>query len=221
MSRMLPGGAIAPYEPPGAWSGRWRSSPCVSRCRWRGPPPPGVDADPDLYLDAVRSADLRGVALYRFLHGQGGVARPYCMIFVGQWRSKQGHDAIAQHLIHSALVAVHGRHQAFEDRVERLAGFFGIPVGEQLHGALQVGEEHRDLLALAFESALRVEDLLSQMHGRVRAWARSGSLAGTAAVAVPLIQTSTLPSSSTARRWASMSSAFGSSGTRHRARSVV
>src|SRR5262249_29162134 len=101
---------------------------------------------------------------------QGGVARPYRMIFVGQWRSKQGHDAIAQHLIHGTLVAVHGRHQAFEDGVEELAGFFGIPVGEELHGALQVGEEHRDLLALAFESALRVEDLLSQMRGRVRAW---------------------------------------------------
>ena len=41
--------------------------------------------------------------------------------------------------------------------------------------------------------------------------ARSGSLAGTAAIAVPLTQTSTLPSSSAARRWASMSSAFRSS----------
>jgi hypothetical protein len=65
---------------------------------------------------------------------------------------------------------VHGRHQAFEDWVKELAGFFRVPVGKQLHGALQVGEKHRDLLTLAFESALRVEDLLSQMRGRVRAW---------------------------------------------------
>jgi hypothetical protein len=31
----------------------------------------------------------------------------------------------------------------------------GIAVGEQLHGALEVGEEHRHLLALAFEGRLR------------------------------------------------------------------
>jgi hypothetical protein len=30
-----------------------------------------------------------------------------------------------------------------------LARLFGIAVGEQLHGALEVGEEDRDVLALA------------------------------------------------------------------------
>jgi hypothetical protein len=37
----------------------------------------------------------------------------------------------------------------------------------QLHGALQIGEEHRDLLALAFESGLGDEDLLGQVLGGV------------------------------------------------------
>jgi hypothetical protein len=33
-------------------------------------------------------------------------------------------------------------------------GFLGVAVGEQLHGALEIGEQHGDLLTLAFDSAL-------------------------------------------------------------------
>jgi len=44
----------------------------------------------------------------------------------------------------------------------------GIAVSEQLHGALEVGKQHGDLLALAFESRLGGEDLLSEMLRRVR-----------------------------------------------------
>ena len=43
----------------------------------------------------------------------------------------------------------------------------GIAVGEQLHRALEIGEEHGDLLALAFEGALRGEDLLGEVLGGV------------------------------------------------------
>jgi hypothetical protein len=42
-----------------------------------------------------------------------------------------------------------------------------IPVGEQLHGPLQVGEEHGDLLALALESRFGDEDLLGEVLGGV------------------------------------------------------
>jgi hypothetical protein len=51
---------------------------------------------------------------------------------------------------------VDGLHHPFEDGIEELARLLGIAVSEQLHGALEVGEEHRHLLALAFESGLRV-----------------------------------------------------------------
>jgi hypothetical protein len=40
-------------------------------------------------------------------------------------------------------------------RVEDPSGLLGIAIGEQLHRALHVGEQHRYLLALAFERALR------------------------------------------------------------------
>jgi hypothetical protein len=36
-------------------------------------------------------------------------------------------------------------------------------VGEELHGSLQVGEEDRDLLSLAFERRLGGEDLLGEV----------------------------------------------------------
>ena len=74
------------------------------------------------------------------------------MILVGERRAKQRHDAVAHHLVHRALVAVHGLHHALEHGVEELARLLGVAVGEQLHRALEVGEEHGDLLALAFQA---------------------------------------------------------------------
>ena len=45
--------------------------------------------------------------------------------------------------------------------------FLGVAVGQELHGALQVGKEHRDLLAFAFEGTAGGEDLLRQVGGGV------------------------------------------------------
>jgi hypothetical protein len=44
----------------------------------------------------------------------------------------------------------------------------GITVGQQLHGPLEIREEDRDLLALAFERGLRGQDLLGEVLGGVR-----------------------------------------------------
>ena len=51
--------------------------------------------------------------------------------------------------------------------IEQLARLLRIAVGEQLHRALEVGEEHGHLLALALEGGLGREDLLGEMFGRV------------------------------------------------------
>ena len=53
------------------------------------------------------------------------------------------------------------------DGIEQLARLLGIAVGEQLHRALEVGEEHGHLLALALQRGLRGEDLLGEVLGRV------------------------------------------------------
>ena len=54
-----------------------------------------------------------------------------------------------------------------EDGVEELARLLGVAVGEQLHRALEVGEEDRHLLALAFERGLGGEDLLGEVLGGI------------------------------------------------------
>ena len=85
------------------------------------------------------------------------------MVLVGDRRAEERHDAVAHHLVDGALVAVDGLHHPLEDGVEELAGLLGIAVGEQLHRALEVGEEDGDLLALALEGALGGEDLLGEV----------------------------------------------------------
>ena len=46
---------------------------------------------------------------------------------------------------------------------------FGIEAADQFHRVFEVGEQHRDLLALAFEGALGGEDFLGQVGG-YRVW---------------------------------------------------
>ena len=84
---------------------------------------------------------------------QRRVAGPHRVVLVGERRAEERHDPVAHDLVHGALVAVDGLHHPLEDGVEELARLLGVAVGEQLHRALEVGEEHRDLLALAFEGA--------------------------------------------------------------------
>ena len=89
------------------------------------------------------------------------------MVLVGERRAEERHDPVAHHLVDGALVAVDRLHHALEHRVEDLARLLGVAVGEQLHRALEVGEEDRDLLALAFQRGLGGEDLLGEVLGGV------------------------------------------------------
>ena len=121
---------------------------------------------------------LLGVLLDGLLHPERRVAGPHRVILMGERRAEQRHDPIAHHLVHRALVAVDGLHHALEHRVEELARLFGVAVGEQLHRALEIGEEDGDLLALAFEGGLGREDLLGEvLRGCTARRGRSGPLA--------------------------------------------
>jgi hypothetical protein len=71
------------------------------------------------------------------------------VILVGDRRPEQRHDPIAHHLVNGALVAVDSLHHQLENRIEDLTRFLGITIGKQLHRALEIREEHRDLLALS------------------------------------------------------------------------
>ena len=96
------------------------------------------------------------------------------MIFMGERRPKQGHDAIPHDLIDRPLVAMHGLHHACEDGIEDGPGLLRVAVGQQLHGAFKVSEEDGDLLALAFQGALSSADFLGEMRGRVGQWSPDG-----------------------------------------------
>jgi hypothetical protein len=62
---------------------------------------------------------------------------------------------------------VHRLHHPFEHRIEEPPRFLGVAVGEELHGAFEVGKQHGYLLALAFEGAAGGDNALGEVLGRV------------------------------------------------------
>jgi hypothetical protein len=137
-----------------------------------------VEADADLDLDADGPARLLGVAPDRVVHPQRGIARPHRVILVGERRPEQGHDPVAHDLVDGTLVPVHRLHHPLEHGVEDASRLLGIAVGEQLHRALEVGEEHGHLLALTLQRRARGEDALRQVARRVGVGRREARLAG-------------------------------------------
>ena len=89
------------------------------------------------------------------------------MILVGERRAEQRHDPVAHNPVHGALVAVDRLNHALEHRVEELLRVLGVAVSKQLHRALDVGEQHGDLLPLTLEGCPRGEDLIGEVLGRV------------------------------------------------------
>ena len=128
----------------------------------------GVEADADLDRDALGPAHLFGVALDGILHAERRVAGAHRVILMGERRPEERHDAVAHDLVDRALVLVNGLHHVLEDGVEDLARLFGIAIRQELHRALEVGEEDGDLLALPLDRAPRGEDFLREVPGRIR-----------------------------------------------------
>ena len=89
------------------------------------------------------------------------------MIFMRKRRTEERHDAVAHDLIDGSFVAMHSFHHVLDHRIKKFPRFLRIAVGEQLHRSFHVGEQYRDLLALAFERALGGEDLFGEMFRSV------------------------------------------------------
>ena len=128
---------------------------------------PRVEPDPDLHVHAVCAARALRVARHQLPHPERRVARAHRVVLVGQGRAEERHDPVAHHLVDSALVAVHGLHHDLEDGVEELARLLRIAVSQELHRALYVGEEHRDLLPLALKRSTGAQYFLGEMLGSV------------------------------------------------------
>ena len=149
----------------------------------------GVEPDAQLQQHPVRAPHLVGIGPDGALHGQGGIAGAQGVVLVGNGGTKERHNAIAQHLVDGTLEAVHGVHHQMNGRIEELLGGFGVEALNEPGGVLEVGKEHGDLLALAFQGRAGREDLLGQVGRRVgeRCWAgvlsgRAGAVGAGAAV---------------------------------------
>ena len=114
-----------------------------------------------------------GIALEVLLHAQGGVAGALGMVFVGNGSPKQREDAIAQGLRHIALVAMHRGHHTLQGGIDDAPRLLGVQVLQQRHGALDVGEQGGNGLALTvrvatrFQGRLLGQDALGQVARRV------------------------------------------------------
>jgi hypothetical protein len=65
---------------------------------------------------------------------------------------------------------MHGLHHAFQHRIEELTGFLGVTVGQQFHGAFEVGKQDGDLLPFAFQCAAGGEDFLCEIGRGIGQW---------------------------------------------------
>ena len=128
-----------------------------------------VEAHADGEADAARGPQLVRVASDLVTEMERRPARALGVVLVRDRRPEERHDAVAGVLVHRALEAVHALGQQLEEAVHDPVPLFGIELLRQLHRALHVGEEHRHLLALAFERVACAEDLLGEVSRGVRA----------------------------------------------------
>jgi hypothetical protein len=127
-----------------------------------------IETSPNAQLDTVGAAHLFGIFAHGGLHGQTGVTGPQGVIFVGNGGAKEGHAAIAQHLVHCALVAVDSVHHAAQGWVEELLSGLWIEIPDQLGGVFNVGEQDRDLLPFSFQAMAGVEDFFGEIWRGIR-----------------------------------------------------
>ena len=108
-----------------------------------------VGSYPYLQIHAFLGTQFLRVAPDLSLHPQ---CRKQCalgMVFVCDWCAEEGEDAVAGGLRDVAAVTLHRLHHQLECRIDDGAGFLGIEVLDQVHGAFEVGEQRGDDLALA------------------------------------------------------------------------
>jgi hypothetical protein len=134
-----------------------------------------------------RSEQFRRVGrgfLQPLADGQCAVQGAAHVVFVGQRRAEQRHEAVTQELVDRAFDPVHLGHGQREERVERVVHGLGTDLLRQFGRVGEVAEQHRDLLAFAFQCRARGQDLLGQVRWRVRAWLPGGAVGQSGAAGV-------------------------------------
>ena len=115
----------------------------------------------------LRLLDLGAIAGQRRADTEGRVHGSLRVILVGDGRTEQRHDPVAEELVHGALVPVHlGQHQ-LEGAGHEGVDLLGIEARGDRGEAGNVHEEHRHLLALTLDGALGREDSLGEVLGGI------------------------------------------------------
>jgi hypothetical protein len=116
----------------------------------------------------MSAAHLLGIGAERRLHGERRVTGPYGVVLVGNRGAKERHNAVAQHLVHGAFVAVHCVHHGVQGGIQKLLGGFGVEVADERQRVFEIRKQHRDVLTLAFQSGAGRADLLRKGYGGIR-----------------------------------------------------
>ena len=95
------------------------------------------------------------------------VAGPLWVVLVRDRCAEERHDAVARVLVDRSLEAMDAFGEDLEEAIHDPVPFLRIDALLQLHRALDVGEQHRHLLAFALEGRLRLEDLVGEVPGGV------------------------------------------------------
>ena len=124
-----------------------------------------VEADADVEPDAVAGAHALGKGTHGVADVEGGEAGSLGVILMRDRRAEQRHHAVAGELVDRALEPMHAVGRDPEKVFDDTEPSFGIePLGEG-HRAFDIGEQHGDVLALAFQRRPRLADLVGEMLG--------------------------------------------------------
>ena len=128
----------------------------------------GVEPHPDAKPHAVPQPNGFGENAHGVADVQGGEAGSLRVIFVGDGSPEQSHGAVAGELMHRALEAVYAFGDDLKEVLDDVEPLFRIEPRRKSHRALDVGEQHSDVLALAFQLAPGLANLVREMRGRRR-----------------------------------------------------
>ncbi len=129
----------------------------------------GVDAHPHGERHAVARAELGVQRIERVAHRQRGSDGEVGILLARATQPEHGHDGIADELLDHAAVGLDQRVPSCEVLVDERADVFRVERPRQ-HGEVdEVGEQHRDELALlALEPGLQLSSSLAQRGQRRR-----------------------------------------------------
>ena len=114
---------------------------------------PGVDADAHLQVDVVRRGDL-GVDRYeRCLHRKSRADGPVGILLLRPVQAEHGHHGVADELLDDPTVGLDELVRSLEVGVDDGAHVLGVEALRQDGEVDEVGEQHRDELALFGDAA--------------------------------------------------------------------